>query len=363
MPSSPLSTELVTKLPKVVLHDHLDGGLRPETVAELADQCGYADLPTSKPDALAAWFQEGANQGDLVKYLEGFTHTCAVLQTADALHRVAREFVVDLAADGVVHGEVRFAPERHTLGTLDLDDVIEAVTDGMAAGAKATGISVGTIITIMRSGPHAAKVAEAAVLWRAMTDERPGGIIGLDLAGPEKGYPSDAHMDGFRIAHNAGLRVTIHAGEADGLDSIRNALHPSGADRIGHGVRIIDDISEAGDLGRLAAYIRDRGVPLELCPTSNVHTGAVPSFAEHPLPRLRDLGFHVTMNPDDRLMSGITMSSEFSGAVEHWGWDLDDFEYVTIAATQAAFLSLSERRRLLNDVVLPGYAAAKKGKA
>lgn len=360
MADAPIDPEVVRGLPKVALHDHLDGGLRPETVIELADAAGYDALPTDDPEALAWWFREGADSGDLVKYLEGFTHTCAVMQTADALNRVAFEFVEDLAADGVVHAEVRFAPERHTLGDLTIDDVLEATIDGFARGAVATGTSVRTLVTIMRSADNGKAVAEAAVLWNELTGLQEGGVVGIDLAGPEAGHPADGHLDAFRIAHEASLPITIHAGEADGLDSIRTALHPCGADRIGHGVRIVDDIGPDGTLGPLAAYVRDRGIPLELCPTSNVHTGAVSSFAEHPLPRLRDLGFHVTVSPDDKLMSGITLTKELVGASRLWGWDLADLQYVTVAAAQAAFLPLPERRRLLTDRILPSWRDAQQ---
>lgn len=344
--------------PKVVLHDHLDGGLRPQTVAELADETGYTGLPTTEPNRLADWFLNSADGGDLVRYLQGFEHTCAVLQTADALRRVATEFVEDLAEDGIVHAEIRFAPERHTVGGLSLDDVMEAVTDGLTSGARETGIGVGTLVTVMRSADRGVEVATLAVRWRDR------GVVGLDLAGPEAGHAPADHLEAFRICHEASLPVSIHAGEAAGLDSIREALHPCGADRIGHGVRIIDDIKIGGEgapvLGPLASYIRDRGVPLELCPTSNVHTGAATSFKDHPLPILRDLGFHVTLNTDDRLMSGITLSSEFGQAIDLWGWGLSDLEAVTIAAAEASFLPAPRRRSLIENVIKPGWAALRK---
>ncbi|MFT5223003.1 MAG: adenosine deaminase, partial [Glaciecola sp.] len=275
VPRDELTDQVLRGLPKVVLHDHLDGGLRPQTVAELAEAIGYDGLPTADPDTLASWFREGADQGDLVRYLEGFDHTCAVVQSPEAMQRIAREFVEDLAADGVVYAEIRFAPERHTLAGMSLDDVIEAATDGFASASLQTGLQIGTLLTIMRSGPNAVAVAEAAVAWREVLGGRSGGIVGIDLAGPEAGFPPGDHLEGFQIAHRASLPVTVHAGEAYGLESIREALHPCGADRIGHGIRIIDDIAQDGTLGPLAAYVRDRGVPLELCPTSNVHTGAV----------------------------------------------------------------------------------------
>ncbi len=361
-PQAPTLDQL-RRAPKVVLHDHLDGGLRAATVIDLAHQVGYAGLPTDDPALLDAWFRTGADQGDLVLYLAGFDHTCAVMQTADALHRVAQEFVEDLAADGVVHAEVRFAPERHTAAGLDLDGVMEAVVDGLAAGSAATGTSTGTLVTIMRSGPNAVAVAELAVRWRDRTSGRDGGVVGLDLAGPEDGFPPTDHLEGFDLCHRAGLPVTVHAGEAAGLASIEAALSPCGAARIGHGVRIIDDISivdGAAKLGRLATAVRDRGIPLELCPTSNVHTGAVASLGDHPLPVLRDLGFTVTLNPDDKLMSGISVTSEHEAAVAHWGWGPADLEQVAITAAEVAFLPASSRRRLVDDVIRPGWAALRE---
>lgn len=338
----------------MVLHDHLDGGLRPETVAELADAVGYDGLPDGDPDALRRWFRRGAAGGDLVQYLAGFSHTVAVMQTTDALHRVAVEFVQDLARDGVVLAELRFAPERHTAGGLSLDDVLEAVTAGLASAARETNMEVGAIVSIMRDGPNAKAVAEAAVRWR----ER--GVVAVDLAGPEDGHPPDAHFEGLTVCHEASLPITVHAGEGAGLGSIRLALHPCGADRIGHGVRIIEDIQVGGDgthvLGRLATYVRDRRIPLELCPTSNVDTGVSPSFEEHPLPLLRSLGFHVTLNPDNRLMSDVTLTSEMTNAVNEWHWGPADLEALTIAAADAAFLSDPRRRSLIQNVIRPGWA-------
>lgn len=350
------------RAPKVVLHDHLDGGVRPGTVVELADAVGH-ELPSREPDELRAWFEAGADRKDLVLYLAGFRHVVAVLQHADALHRVAREFVEDLAADGVVHGEVRFAPELHTTAGLSLDAVLESVTDGLAVGAATAGIGVGTLVTVMREGPNARAVAEAAVRWRDRTAGRPGGVVGLDLAGPEDGHPPDDHLAGFEVCHRAGLPITVHAGEAFGPDSIRLALDPCGARRLGHGVRVVEDIGPDGALGPVAAAVRDRGIPLELCPTSNVHTGAVHSLGEHPLPRLRDLGFHVTLNPDNKLMSGISVTSELRAAATAWGWGVTDLEDLTVAAADAAFLPARERRRLVEDVIRPGWAALRQDPA
>lgn len=354
MSGAALAGDAVRRLPKISLHDHLDGGLRPSTIVELADASGYDGLPTTDADALGAWFREGADQGSLDAYLRGFDHTCAVTQTPEALHRVAREFVEDLHADGVVQAEVRFAPERHTLAGLSLDDVLEAVTDGFRVGSEATGVGVGTLVTIMRSGSRTVEVAELAVRWRDRTDGREGGVVGLDLAGPESGFPPEEHLAGFAICHAADLDVTIHAGEAEGVDSIRSALDPCDAARIGHGVRIVDDIDDDGSLGDVAQHVHDLAIPLELCPTSNLHTGAVPSLDAHPLPLLFARGFHVTLNPDDRLMSGITLSSEFQVAVDHWCWGPDEFRTVTMHAADALFLT-DARRAAVRDRIAAAY--------
>ncbi len=354
-----LDAEVLRRAPKVVLHDHLDGALRPGTVVELADATGYDGLPTHDADQLQQWFLRGAHTGSLAEYLEVYAHTIAVLQDAAALRRVAHEYVLDLAADGVVHGEVRWAPENHTRAGLSLDEAIEAVTNGLAAGVAETDTTVGQLVTIMRQGPNARAVAEAAVRWRDRTAGRPGEVVGLDLAGPEDGFPPQDHLAGFEVAHRAGLPITVHAGEARGLESIRAALDPCGARRLGHGVRIVDDIDEDDRLGELARQVRDRGIPLELCPTSNVHTGAVGAFADHPLPRLHALGFTVTLNPDGRLMSGISATSEHEAAVREWDWGLAELEQLAVNAAEVAFLPSSSRRRLVDDVIRPGWGALK----
>jgi len=357
---SQVSLDQIRRAPKVLLHDHLDGGLRPATVLELANRYGYAGLPTTDPEVLADWFVADAPGSDLVRYLEGFAHTVGVCQHAEALERVARECVEDLSVDGVCYAEVRFAPELHTAAGLSLDDVVEAVLEGFRVGmaeARAAGrpIVVRAIVTAMRTAARSLEIAELAVR------HRDAGVCAFDIAGAEAGYPPTRHLDAFELVRRENFHSTIHAGEAFGLPSIWEALQWCGTERLGHGVRIVDDISVDADgavtLGRLASYIRDRRIPLELCPTSNVHTGAAPSIAEHPIGLLRRLRFRITLNTDNRLMSGISMSSEMAACVEHLGWGLSDLEWVTLNAMKSAFLPFDERLVLIDRVIKPGYAA------
>ena len=351
--------ESLQRAPKALLHDHLDGGVRPATVVDLADACGYTGLPTKDVGELAQWFVSGANQKDLVLYLEAFDHTLAVMQTRESLMRVAAECAEDLAADGVVYAEIRFAPELHTQGELGLDDVVGAVIDGFQIGserAAAAGhpITMYALLTAMRTQARSSEIAELAVRWR---DD---GVVGFDIAGAEAGFPPTRHLDAFQLVARANFHITIHAGEAFGLPSIWEALQWCGAERLGHGVRIVDDISFDADgravLGRLASFVRDRRVPLEMCPTSNVHTGAAPSIAEHPIGLLRRLRFRVTVNTDNRLMSGVSLSSEMRALDEAFGIGLGEMEWLTINALKSAFAPFDERLRLINEVIKPGYA-------
>ncbi len=346
--------------PKVLLHDHLDGGLRPATVVELAAEQGYGNLPTTDPQELAAWFVSAAPRRDLVRYLEGFVHTVGVMQTSQALDRVAHECVEDLAEDGVVYAEVRFAPELHTERGLTLDEVVESVLagfdDAMArAAAAGRPIVVRALLTAMRTAARSREIAELAVRYRDV------GVAGFDVAGAEAGYPPTDHLDAFHLVQRENFHATLHAGEAFGLPSIWQAIQWCNAERLGHGVRIVDDIVVGPDggvrLGRLAAYVRDRRIPLEMCPTSNVHTGAVPSLAEHPIGLLRRLRFRVTVNTDNRLMSGISLSSELAGLVETFGWSWRDINWFTINAMKSAFCPFEERLALIDGRIKPGFAA------
>ena len=348
----------VRRAPKVLLHDHLDGGLRPATVLELAEECGHR-LPEGVADAeaLGRWFADSADSGSLERYLETFDHTVGVMQTAAALTRVARECVADLADDGVVYAEVRYAPEQHVGGGLSLDEVVAAVQAGVDEGTAAAGgrIVVRQLLTAMRHQARSNEIAELAVQWRDR------GVAGFDIAGAEAGHPPTRHLDAFEYLQRENAHFTIHAGEAFGLPSIWQAIQWCGADRLGHGVRIIDDITvdEAGhaSLGRLAAYVRDKRIPLEMCPASNVQTGAAASVADHPIGLLTRLRFRVTVNTDNRLMSRTSMTDEMWSLVQAFGYDLDDLRWFTINAMKSAFLPFDERLALIDDVVKPGYAA------
>ena len=351
--------ETVVRAPKAMLHDHLDGGLRPATVIDLAAEYGYADLPTTDVDELSTWFRRGADRKSLELYLETFAHTFGVMQERDAIIRVAAECAEDLAADGVVYAEVRMAPELCTAHGLTLDEVQDALLTGYRLGeerAAAAGhpIVMRSLVTAMRQAARSVEVAELAVRWRD------AGVVGFDIAGPEAGYRPTRHLDAFDLVRRENFHITIHAGESFGLPSIWEALQFCGAERLGHGVRIVDDITVRDDgsveLGRLAAFVRDRRVPLEMCPTSNVHTAAAPSIAEHPIDLLRRLRYRVTVNTDNRLMSGVTLSSEFAALDEAFGIGLGEMEWLTINALKSAFAPFDERLRLINEVVKPGYA-------
>jgi adenosine deaminase len=372
-PSSSPSADEILRAPKALLHDHLDGGLRPATVVELAEQDGYAGLPTTDPDELGAWFREAADSGSLVRYLETFQHTVGVMQTPESLVRVASECVQDLAADGVVYAEIRYAPEQHLTRDRSLEDVVEAVHEGMAQGTKAAAaqgnsIRVGSILTAMRHAANSTEIARLVVRYR---DE---GALGFDIAGAEAGYPPTRHLDAFEYLRRENAHFTIHAGEAFGLPSIWEAIQWCGADRLGHGVRIVDDLRvgarpwgedvdadvaaglEDVRLGLLAAYVRDKRIPLEMCPSSNVQTGAAGSIAHHPIGLLARLRFRVTVNTDNRLMSGTGMSREMGLLVNELGWTMEDLRWVTINAMKSAFVPFDERLALIDQVIKPGYA-------
>jgi adenosine deaminase len=366
-------SELVHHAPKVLLHDHLDGGLRPATIVELARESGYDALPSQDADELGAWFRAAADSGSLVRYLETFAHTVGVMQTRAALARVASECAQDLAADGVVYAEVRFAPEQHLVAGLSLTEVVEAVLEGFregehAAAAKGHRIKVGTLVTAMRHAANSREIARLAVQYRDL------GVCGFDIAGAEAGFPPTRHLDAFEYLRRENAHFTIHAGEAFGLPSIWEAIQWCGADRLGHGVRIVDDVRigsrpygadpqadaaariEDVSLGRLAAYVRDMRIPLEMCPSSNVQTGAAPSIAAHPIGLLSRLRFRVTVNTDNRLMSGTSMPREMQLLVNELGWGLDDLRWVTVNAMKSAFLPFDQRLALIESVIKPGYA-------
>ncbi|MBI1379375.1 MAG: adenosine deaminase [Frankiales bacterium] len=352
--------ELVRRAPKALLHDHLDGGLRPATIIELAAQDGYDALPTTDAEALGRWFVEAADSGSLERYLETFAHTVGVMQTPDALARVASECAQDLAADGCVYAEVRFAPELHVSQGLSLPEVVDAVLRGFREGEIAAAdaghpIRVRALLTAMRTAARSREIAELVVQYRDR------GVVGFDIAGAEAGFPPSRHLDAFEYLRGESCHITIHAGEAFGLPSIHEAVAFCGCERLGHGVRIVDDITVEPDgtarLGRLAQYVRDLRIPLELCPSSNVQTGAAPSIAEHPIGLLSRLRFRVTVNTDNRLMSGTSMTREMLLLSEAFGWGLPQMQWVTVNALKSAFLPFDERLELIEKVVKPGYAA------
>lgn len=358
--TTPLTLEMIGRAPKALLHDHLDGGLRPSTVIDIAGQVGYDGLPSTDEAELAAWFRTAAHSGSLVRYLEPFAHTVAVMQTPEALHRVALECVEDLAADNVVYAEVRFAPELHLAGGLSFDEVMEAVLAGFADGeAAAAGagrdIKVRCLVTAMRHAARSRDIAELAIRYRD------SGVVGFDIAGAEAGHPPSRHLDAFEYMRANNARFTIHAGEAFGLPSIHEALAFCGADRLGHGVRIVDDIEELPDgtaeLGRLAAIVRDKRIPLEMCPSSNVQTGAVPCIEKHPFGQLARLRFRVTVNTDNRLMSDTTMSLEMLRLAEAFDYGWRDLERFTVNAMKSAFIHFDERLAIIDQVIKPRYAA------
>jgi adenosine deaminase len=346
--------KLLHSLPKVLLHEHLDGVLRPQTVIDLAKSAGYAELPTADSPALAEWFYRGANQGSLAKYLEGFSHTIAVMQTEEALERVAYEQAADLSRDNVVYFETRFAPVFHTDKGLTHQQIVSAVLKGLERGRKEFGISSGLIICAMRNRHESLEMAELAVDFRAR------GVVGFDLAGEEGGYPAKKHVDAFHYIQRENFNITVHAGEGYGKESIWQAIQYCGAHRIGHGTRLIDDIAvvegKVAKLGDLAQYVLDKRIPLEICLLSNVHTGATPSLAEHPFRILYQEKFRVTLNTDNRLMSRTTMTQEFEAAADTFGLSLDDFEKITINAMKSAFLPYRQRCDFIYSIIKPGYA-------
>jgi len=349
-----LDRSLLRSLPKVLLHEHLDGVLRPRTIIELAREIGYAEIPTQDPDDLAAWFHRGANKGNLAEYLQGFAHTIAVMQTEEALERVAYEQAEDLSRDGVVYFETRFAPVFHARRGLSHQRIVAAVLKGMERGRKDFGIQSGLIICAMRNMNVSLEMAELAV------DFRGRGVVGFDLAGEEGGYPPKKHIEAFHFLQRENFSITIHAGEGYGKESIWQAIQYCGAHRIGHATRLIDDITivdgKVVKLGDLAQYVLDKRIALEICLLSNVHTGATPSIEEHPFKVFYAQKFRVTLNTDNRLMSNTTLSHELELAAETFDLSLEDLEKLTINAMKGAFLPYDQRCRLIYSVLKPGYA-------
>jgi adenosine deaminase len=361
----------IRKLPKISLHDHLDGGLRAQTIIDLAAEIGHP-LPADNAKDLATWFFEAANSGSLPRYLETFDHTIAVMQTREGLERVAKEFVLDLANDGVIYGEVRWAPEQHLQRGLTLDEVVDAVQDGLEAGMEAVEqqggyIRTGQLVTAMRHADRGLEIAELAVRHRF------DGVVGFDIAGAEAGFPASKHKVAFDYLANEFMPVTVHAGEADGIESIKDALINGRALRLGHGVRISEDIilsREEGDtdfvtLGPVARWVFDRQIPLELCPSSNLQTGAIEAWGEeiedHPFDLLYDLGFKVTVSTDNRLMSRTSLTRELELLVDAFGYGLGDLEQFQMNAVSASFQDFEAREELL-EMVAEGFDRARKNR-
>jgi adenosine deaminase len=354
-----LKKEFLRSLPKVLLHDHLDGGVRPKTIIELAKEQRYTKLPTMDPGELAEWFHRGANRGSLPLFLEGFDHTCGVMQTEAALERVAFEMLEDMHKDGVVYVETRFAPVFHTSGGLDTHKVVMSVLRGLERGKKEFGVGFGLIICAMRHMDPAVSLEMAELA----TDFRNRGVVGFDLAGEEGGYPPKKHVDAFHYIQRENFNITIHAGEAFGKESIWQAIQWCGAHRIGHATRLIEDMrvkdGNVLSMGTLAQYVLDKRIPLEICLTSNVHTGAVEDLASHPFSVYHRYKFRCTLNTDDRLMSNITLTDEYETAANTFGLTLDDLEKITINAMKSSFLPYKARIAYIYDVLKPGFTKAR----
>ena len=351
-----IDLERLQAFPKVSLHDHLDGALRPQTIIELADDSGHG-LPAANADDLGRWLAESADSGSLVSYLKTFDHTVAVMQTAANLRRVATEFVEDLAADGVIYGEARWAPEQHLREGLTLPEAVESVRDGLAEGmatcrARGQELEVRQLLTAMRQTEPTRRVAELALRYR---DD---GVAGFDIAGPEKGYPPSRFLGSFQLLRRHSAYYTIHAGEADGWESICEAVQVCGANRVGHGVAIIEDIQQddAGGalLGDFAGYVLNEQIPLEMCPSSNVQTGTVASIEAHPIHCLDRLGFRVTVNPDNRLMSATTLTKEFALLGEAFDYSLEDVRRLGVNAAKSVFAAYGVRKALVQRIATGG---------
>ncbi len=349
----------IRTLPKVLLHEHLDGGLRPATVIDLAAELGYQGLPTTDSADLAKWFHRGAQRGNLPEYLEGFLHTTSVMQSPEALERVAFEFIEDMYHDGVVYAEVRFAPVYHTQRGLTQDEVVSAVLAGLERGEHTYGVEWGLIICAMRHMADSLDAAELAIR------HRDSGVVGFDLAGGEDGFPPKKHVAAFQAIERANFYITIHAGEAYGPESIWQALQYCGTHRLGHATRLRDDIEMLPDgslmLGRLAQYILDRRVPLEMCLLSNLHTGACETLEDHPFGLFFRSGFRVCLNTDDRLMSDTSMTQETTLATELFDLSLGELEKLSLNAIKSAFAPYDKRLRLIFEVIKPGFTAARAG--
>lgn len=345
--------QIIRSVPKVLLHDHLDGGLRPQTIIDLAKEIKYK-LPASDAGELQDWFFRGANKGNLVEFLQGFKYTTAVMQTKESLTRVAYEMMEDMKNDGVCYVETRFSPVFHTSNGLYYDDIVTAVLEGLEKGKNDFGVGYGLILCGMRNMKNTLEIAELAVNYRDQ------GVVGFDLAGEEGGYPPKKHIEAFQFIQRANFNITIHAGEAFGKESIWQAIQWCGAHRIGHATHLVEDFTfdknnEVAGFGNLAQYILDKRIPLEICLLSNVHTGAIDRIENHPFGHFFKEKFRVTINTDDRLMSNTTMTKEFLTAIEYFSLNLDDIEKITINSMKSAFIPYKERLYYIYNIIKPGF--------
>lgn len=351
-----ITEEMIRKIPKVELHDHLDGGLRPETIIELAEDQGVDNLPSKDPEKLTEWFHRGASRKSLSLYLEGFAVTVSVMQTREALKRVALEAMEDLAGQNVVYAEIRFAPIQHLSKGLNLEAVVEAVLSGLQEGSTRFGLSYGLILCAMRHQDSAVslEIAELAVAFK----ER--GVVGFDIAGDEFGHPPKRHLEAFQYIRNKNFNITIHAGEAFGPESIWQAVQICGTHRVGHGTRLIENMAVTGTkikrLGSLAQFLKDKRIPFEMCLSSNLQTGASGNLEDHPFNVLYKNSFRVLLCTDNRLMSDTNLSKEMSLASEYFGLTLRDLEKLTINAMKSAFIHYNDRIRIIYDVLKPGFS-------
>jgi adenosine deaminase len=353
-----LSTDVIARAPKVLLHDHLDGGLRPQTMIDHALASGYTKLPSYNPDELATWFVNACSSGTLELYLETFEHTISVMQTKEEIERVARECVLDLAADGVVYAEVRGAPELFTRKGLSLDQVIEATVEGHKQGmaeAKRAGreIRVEVLLCALRQNNFSDEVATKVVKYKGR------GVVGFDIAGPEAGFPPTDHIKAFDYLRSNGAHFTIHAGEAFGVESIELAVRDCHAERIGHGIRLIDDIDFSSGtpvLGSLAHEILDRQICLEMAPTSNLQTGGAASYETHQIGVMKKLGFNVTINTDNRLMSATSMIREVTEISRGYSWTIDDLHDVARNGIMSAFIAEDEKQDIYKNQIKAPFA-------
>lgn len=349
-----ITEEILKLIPKVELHCHLDGSVRVSTIIELARKQNIT-LPSMDEKTLTDWFIRGARRKSLTLYLEGFSVINTVLQTGDALTRVARELVEDMADENICYAEIRFAPVLHTQKELTAQQAVEAVLQGLAEGERARGVKTRLILCAMRnmSPETSLEIAELAVAFR---DRK---VVGFDIAGDETGNPPKIHAKAFDYIRGQNFNITIHAGEAFGVESIWQAIQVCGAHRIGHGTHLRDDINHEGlyieNMGSLSHFIQDRRIPIEICLSSNVDTGAVKSYSSHPFPIFFANNFRCFLCTDNRLMSNTTLTKEYELAVKYYGLNYDDLKKLTINAMKSAFIHNEERLSLIYNVIKKRY--------